>query len=142
MYSKLVIIEKPDECSICYENLHKVEKPQICGHWFHVDCLQRHFKPECPLCRKVLPIKVIGERPPCNIVYIESKDDDSEVESDGDSSSRDTIVYDIVDESDDDIPSSRKTVGYGIFSDNSDSENEEDYDSENPNGDNWDYEDV
>jgi hypothetical protein len=56
---KIKELEKPDDCSICLEKLGD-EKSQSCGHYFHQECLVKHFKPECPLCRTKLNIKVTG----------------------------------------------------------------------------------
>ena len=47
------------DCPVCYEELEN-EKPQVCGHVIHLDCLKKHFKPECPLCRTKLNIEVEG----------------------------------------------------------------------------------
>jgi hypothetical protein len=52
--------EKPEECPICYLKLGDIN-PQECGHYFHLSCLQQHFKPECPLCRHPLKIEVKGK---------------------------------------------------------------------------------
>jgi hypothetical protein len=51
---------KPEDCPICLEILGN-EKPLACGHWVHIECLRKHFKPECPMCRKKLDIKVEGK---------------------------------------------------------------------------------
>jgi len=45
--------EKPDECVICSENiLYDQEIPLRCGHWFHLNCLKKCNKMQCPMCRK------------------------------------------------------------------------------------------
>jgi hypothetical protein len=54
--------EKPDECIICYEKLEETS-PLQCGHWLHVSCVEKHFKPECPICRAPLQIEVKGTFP-------------------------------------------------------------------------------
>ena len=51
------IADKPDNCIICIESLTEVDILE-CGHWIHLDCVKKHFKPECPLCRKKLNIQV------------------------------------------------------------------------------------
>lgn len=51
-----------EDCPVCYEKLKNVE-PLSCGHIVHLSCVKKHFKPECPLCRKSLDIKVNGTRP-------------------------------------------------------------------------------
>ena len=48
------------DCIICLEKLTEKDSPQICGHVFHLSCLQQQFKPECPLCRTQLNIQVFG----------------------------------------------------------------------------------
>jgi hypothetical protein len=45
--------KKEEECAICYYKLKsktKVLKLE-CGHMFHVTCLSKCIKRECPLCR-------------------------------------------------------------------------------------------
>lgn len=48
------------ECSICCKNFELKEKLSTleCGHTFHYPCLLEwgKYKPECPLCRKKIPI--------------------------------------------------------------------------------------
>lgn len=56
-------LEKPDTCILCCDALGKEEKPLECGHWMHLACVQKHFKPECPLCRRRLDIRVSGTLP-------------------------------------------------------------------------------
>jgi hypothetical protein len=53
---------KPDDCIICYEKLEQ-EHPLECGHWIHTSCAEKHFKPECPVCRRPLSITVTGTPP-------------------------------------------------------------------------------
>lgn len=50
-----------NECTICYNNVK--ENSLECGHYCHLKCLEQHFKPECPLCRKKLNIEVKGAYP-------------------------------------------------------------------------------
>jgi hypothetical protein len=54
---------KPDECAICTESMKDVTNPMACGHWFHVTCVKKQFKPKCAICRAILPIAVNGKRP-------------------------------------------------------------------------------
>lgn len=56
-------MEKPSDCCICYEALTKTDNPLFCGHTIHLECVKKHFKPECPLCRAPLDIKVSGTVP-------------------------------------------------------------------------------
>jgi hypothetical protein len=55
-------MERPSECPVCYESLTE-NNPLTCGHWLHIDCVKKHFKPECPICRFPLPIQVTGIPP-------------------------------------------------------------------------------
>ena len=55
--------ESKEHCIICYENLSKDDKKQSCGHRFHQKCLEKHFKPECPLCRAKLDFIPKGTPP-------------------------------------------------------------------------------
>jgi hypothetical protein len=54
--------EKPEDCIICTEKI-KDNEPLSCGHWIHISCIEKHFKPECPVCRKPQNIKVFGKIP-------------------------------------------------------------------------------
>ena len=47
-------LEKPDECSICFEPIDNLKLPLSCGHWIHKKCILKWGKPICPVCR--LPI--------------------------------------------------------------------------------------
>jgi hypothetical protein len=40
-----------NSCPICYDPLVDVEALD-CGHKIHTACLEKHFKAECPICRK------------------------------------------------------------------------------------------
>jgi hypothetical protein len=55
-------LERPDDCAICYNKMTDV-KPLECGHWIHLECVKKHFKPECPMCRRKLNIQVTGSLP-------------------------------------------------------------------------------
>lgn len=80
-------MEKPENCIICYEKLLD-EKPLECGHIVHMECIKKHFKPECVICRKRLNIQVEGKPPESNIEYTiqdyESDNDNENYESDMD----------------------------------------------------------
>lgn len=39
-------------CPVCYEHLIDGVEILECGHSIHITCLEKHFKAECPLCRK------------------------------------------------------------------------------------------
>ena len=53
--------KKPEECQICLEKFEKDDKALECGHWIHLDCIQKTMKPECPVCRTFLnlPKKIL-----------------------------------------------------------------------------------
>ncbi len=40
-----------ESCGVCFENLDDT-KPLACGHRIHDKCLEKHFKPECPVCKR------------------------------------------------------------------------------------------
>jgi hypothetical protein len=61
--------ERPSDCIICYETLSITEPPLPCGHYLHLACVKKHFKPECPLCRKPLNITVQGTVPTAFIPF-------------------------------------------------------------------------
>lgn len=65
---------KPDECIICYEKLNE-EHPLECGHWLHISCVEKHFKPECPICRAPLHIEVKGTSPESYIPFVIQEQD-------------------------------------------------------------------
>lgn len=60
--SKCFKQDKPDECIICTDQMNE-NTPLECGHWIHTECVKKHFKPECPLCRTSLNINVTGNVP-------------------------------------------------------------------------------
>lgn len=42
-----------DECPICFIKLKDSKRIKLkCGHWFHISCLSKCVKRECPLCRE------------------------------------------------------------------------------------------
>ncbi len=51
-----------EKCVCCLEELELIE-PLICGHRVHDECLRKHFRPECPICRMKLNIVVSGTIP-------------------------------------------------------------------------------
>jgi len=64
---KKVSITKPAECPVCFLSLEEEKEPLACGHWVHLECVKKHFRPECPVCRQKLNIKVEGSLPSTNI---------------------------------------------------------------------------
>lgn len=52
----------PEDCVVCYNELKQTDI-LVCGHKVHISCVEKQFKPECPLCRTKLNIKVYGEKP-------------------------------------------------------------------------------
>ncbi len=149
--SKRKSFEKPSDCAICYEKLEDTEAPLVCGHYLHLSCLKKHFKPECAICRHPLSIEVSGELPfPENDVHIERFPlhqihffgyfrgfldphdlDLNELEQILDFQER---YYN----EDDELPPLEDVGEYNVQND----EDDEEYDEENPHGDTWNYEDV
>lgn len=71
------------DCAICYSIVN--EEPQTCGHHIHLSCLEQHFKPECPVCRKKLDFKPKGKLPSSDIIqneFIPNEDDNEEDDED------------------------------------------------------------
>lgn len=102
-----------EQCILCLENMIN-ETPLSCGHVFHINCIKKHFKPECPICRTKHNIPVLGSKPELFLPF--------NTETTGDVY---TQIFD----------------NYIEFEeDEQDEEDEED--EENPRYDNWDYEDV
>jgi len=56
-----------EECCVCYENLS--QSYLECGHPVHISCIERHFIPECPVCRAKINVKVKGTRPTMSYVF-------------------------------------------------------------------------
>jgi hypothetical protein len=58
-------IHTSDECKICFDTFDEAPAyPIPCGHYyFHEECLRKHFKPECPICRAPHQLAVEGEPP-------------------------------------------------------------------------------
>ena len=170
-------MDKPEDCAICFEKLDE-EYALECGHWLHVSCVQKHFKPECPICRTPLNIQVYGTPPSNNIsmtgtvfgqdinlflnpvldylmignvvesqyeqkhiydfknIDMDDSEDDSEDESEGDSeeeyknSNQIREIYENEDDED------WRMKGFLHR------EEDEDYDEENPYGDEYSYDDY
>lgn len=55
-------------CAICLDSILPAEEKIAC-HPVHVSCVKKHFKPECPVCRRVLDIAVTGDRPQSNLTW-------------------------------------------------------------------------
>ena len=51
-----IILERPDECSVCTEGFVDKDKPLICGHYVHRRCLVKWGKELCPICRAFIPL--------------------------------------------------------------------------------------
>jgi hypothetical protein len=56
------------ECSICLEHIHKNNKSLICGHSFHVICIDNWLNVNfnCPICRRNPNEPVIVSPPKIN----------------------------------------------------------------------------
>ena len=112
------------DCPICFENILQSEITE-CGHHVHLECLEKQFKAECPLCRKKLNIKVTGKRPECNIEISQEELLSPRLENKEEMHLTDYLGDD------------RNSEGEVFYKDCS-----EDYDEENPHGDDWEYADV
>jgi hypothetical protein len=127
------------------------KNPLECGHWLHISCVQKHFKPECPLCRQPLNIKVYGTKPQpdMNLFIPHEQEEQEEVQGirfimrPG----RNIVAERNVDEDElqhgikrrhdsDDEDEPWRANGYQY------AEEDSEYDEENPRGDNWNYEDI
>jgi hypothetical protein len=157
-------LEKPTHCIICTETLGQNDNALACGHWFHLNCVRRHFKPECPLCRRPLNIKVGGTFPqpfipiaeitqiPIQDVqityelgdlgYLGDLGDLGDFGEFGESCNFNN--FGILDEINDQLGLGNIIFHYDNISDLERDynyiEERPDYDEENPRGDNWDYE--
>lgn len=52
---KTVILEKPEECIICFDTIDKGTKLDcVCRYFYHERCIIQWFrkKKECPVCKK------------------------------------------------------------------------------------------
>lgn len=137
-----------NNCPICYEGLSADIPPFSCGHTMHMACVQQHFRPECPMCRAVLPITVFGISPseeeyntPTNIPLTDSmswreslREEDNYFTS-GPFSQEEDTDYD----SDDSIYEQQsRHKNKGFLHEEEDLEN---WDEENPRGDEVEYDD-
>ena len=68
--------ERPDECVVCTESMVNEPEAFRCGHWVHIECVRRQFKPECPICRAELPIQVTGVRPRAEFELYDGSDEE------------------------------------------------------------------
>lgn len=119
---------KPDDCAICFEKLNEQYSLQ-CGHWLHISCVQKHFKPECPICRMPLDIQVFGTFPVNNISFEEQPVYIYEIKT---QQYDEKYMSEDEDEDDEELKEWERK-GY-IFPEEDDC-----YDEENPRGDNWYY---
>ena len=111
------------ECIICYSN---TEETLSCGHCVHLECAKKQFKPECPLCRKVLNIKVTGTRPEVYIPVASLPTETQNIDSS-------TFFY--IHRFNLNLSTSSPCVGNVI----EEEYDEEEYDEENPFGDEYNY---
>lgn len=110
-----------EQCILCLEKMIN-ETPLNCGHVFHIDCIRKHFKPECPLCRKEHNIDVLGTKPELFLPF--NSQTIGDMINLGENSLRQLYFELEIDEEPED------------------EEPEDEEDEENPKYDNWDYEDV
>ena len=117
-------MERPNTCIICTESLDDLDMPlKECGHWIHPACVKKHFKPECPICRTPLNIKVTGTKPE---TYIPDRSPDSIF----------GMVHFFLISNNSDNSEDSEDGGY-LYP-----EEHPDFDEENPHGDNWNYGDY
>jgi hypothetical protein len=152
--------DKPAECIICTDEMNE-NTPLECGHWIHIECVKKHFKPECPLCRTSLNINVTGNIPinesleelnqtnitiQINITLIEG----SESEQDDDIDSNEEEYIDPHQEEYDSFLQQYANEFYRLNEntyeqqgdEQGDEQSDEEYDEENPMGDNFSYDDY
>jgi len=110
-------------CILCLDNMIN-EAPLSCGHIFHIDCIRKHFKPECPVCRKEHNIDIVGTKPELFLPF------------------NNIIADDIYTQLFDNINGLYFQQVYIEFPNNELVQEEDEGDEENPRYDNWDYEDV
>lgn len=56
MRFETVLLEKPEECIICFETIDRGAKLDcVCRFFYHEKCIRKwfHERPECPICKKV-----------------------------------------------------------------------------------------
>ena len=159
-------LEKPIDCIICLENLGD-ENPLECGHYMHMECVKKQFKPECALCRRTLNIEVTGQHPIPFVPHDEEQNQpfgydfwrrvtiipftpennpvrdrviehgfEEDTDSLPDLEDTDSHLPCLEDSEDEDGHNNWKKRGYTYR------EEDDEYDEENPLGDDWEYEDV
>jgi len=158
-------------CVICLENLNENDVLLACNHKFHLSCLQRHFRADCPLCRRPHSFPVYGEAPQPFVPFSWGEPDYFNGGGPGDGTGDGIIIVrqlgdpfmgydetmaearseeDMGSEARSDAVSeaeSEEAQSEGEQSDNdyigyNYREEHPDYDEENPHGDSWDYEYV
>lgn len=126
-----------EDCVICYEKLENVA-PLSCGHIIHISCVKKHFKPECPLCRTKLNIEVSGTFPVPNIDFIPETDrkenrNHSDVEGTDDEGEEEEYEYSHSEYEEGDREETWRKKGFNH------PEEDEEWDEENPFGDEYNY---
>jgi len=116
-----------ENCILCLEDIDASENPLDCGHKLHLECVKKHFKPECPICRRPLNITVSGTQPELYLPFDPLSMQDDVYPN--------LIIYNY-----ENIPLIIYDVDDVEMQDVEMQEDEED--EENPRGDNWEYEDV
>ena len=141
------IQEKPEDCIICTESFKDDSEPLCCGHWIHINCIKKQFKPECPICRTSLDISVSGDKPE---LYIPNEDY-SGVYTGTYTHSRNRAFTMIVIEhifehnlETDSLPDLEDITNNDSWQNKGylHPEEDEDYDEENPRGDEFSYDDI
>lgn len=58
------------DCTICLSHEVELDVTLACGHSFHQNCISKHFKQECALCRAPHSLVVTGSRPSAQLDVI------------------------------------------------------------------------
>ena len=126
-----------ENCILCLEKMNASENPLECGHKLHLECVKKHFKPECPICRRPLNITVSGTQPELYLPFdISTIQDDymHDIEYSLILNNYPIFIY-IANEDDVEMQVANED-------DDVEMQDAEMQDEENPRGDNWEYEDV
>ena len=60
LHNKLdYVMEKPNECIVCLNDLNDTKKSLTCGHWIHLNCIYKWGKQQCPVCRQSIKLSTL-----------------------------------------------------------------------------------
>jgi hypothetical protein len=124
-----------ENCILCLEDIDPSENPLVCGHKLHLECVKKHFKPECPICRRRLNISVNGTIPELYLPF----DPESFSNDDNIPENNDIILENIYNYI---IFQNQLLDLHELQEQDMDMDMDLDIDEENPRGDEWNYEDV